>query len=91
MKPIRIGIINIAVLSALKYLIVCTILFFGVGFYTNDSSPSASYLYCFSFTAPGKLTSIMSFITPFFYIAPCWIATYCYFCIGWTAYKRLIG
>ncbi|KXN66337.1 hypothetical protein CONCODRAFT_11842 [Conidiobolus coronatus NRRL 28638] len=31
----------------------------------------------------------MLYLFPALYIIPCWIATYCYFCVGWAAYKRL--
>jgi hypothetical protein len=64
-------------------------LIFSLGFYTNDASPSVSYTYCFAFTQPSILSKVMSYLIPPLYIIPCWIATYCYFCVGWISYKRL--
>jgi hypothetical protein len=105
----RISLINISVLAALRYLIVChqlelklstwliilasaifaaTVLF-SVGFYTDDAAPSVSYMYCFFFSQPNLLSKIMLYLIPVLFIIPCWITTYCYFCVGWTANKRL--
>jgi hypothetical protein len=65
------------------------LLLFSVSFYTNDASPSVSYTYCFAFTQPSIFSKIMLYLITILVIIPCWISTYCYFCVGWAAYKRL--
>ncbi|KXN65192.1 hypothetical protein CONCODRAFT_13309 [Conidiobolus coronatus NRRL 28638] len=64
-------------------------LLFSISFYTKDASPSVSYTYCFAFTQPGIFSKVMLYLATIQVIIPCWISTYCYFCVGWAAYKRL--
>jgi hypothetical protein len=64
-------------------------IFYSIGFYTIDASPSASYFYCNTFTNKSNISTILVSFIPFFYLIPCWIATYCYFMVGWIANKRL--
>jgi hypothetical protein len=65
------------------------LIFYSLGFYTNDAAPSPSYLFCSFFTKKSGLSAVMLYFITFFYIVPCWITTYCYFMVGWTANKRL--
>jgi hypothetical protein len=55
----------------------------------HDESPNISYLTCQSFSSPGKASQVITIIIPFLYIIPCWIVTFCYFSIAWTANKQL--
>ncbi|KXN66339.1 hypothetical protein CONCODRAFT_11844 [Conidiobolus coronatus NRRL 28638] len=69
-------------------IFVATLLF-SIGFYTKDAAPSVSYMYCFFFSQPSTVSRIMLYLIPVLFIIPCWITTYCYFCVGWTANKIL--
>jgi hypothetical protein len=64
-------------------------IFYSLGLYTKDAAPSSSYLYCNIFTNSSGLSVILTYFIPFLYIIPCWITTFCYLMVGWTANKRL--
>ncbi|KXN64929.1 hypothetical protein CONCODRAFT_13673 [Conidiobolus coronatus NRRL 28638] len=62
---------------------------FTIGAIRNDSIPSNSYIMCMPFLKPGEASSIVNIAISLCFLIPCWITTYCYFAIGWTANKKL--
>ncbi|KXN64931.1 hypothetical protein CONCODRAFT_13675 [Conidiobolus coronatus NRRL 28638] len=54
-----------------------------------DSLPSSSYIMCQPFLKPGEASGVVNVAISLCFLIPCWITTYCYFAIGWTANKKL--
>jgi hypothetical protein len=55
----------------------------------QDAAHTSSWLFCTIFTFPSPILSIFIAIMPFTFLIPCWIITFCYCCIGYTANKQL--
>jgi hypothetical protein len=55
----------------------------------HQDKPSPSYLNCYAFIDPNQVNFIIGCIIPFMYLIPCWVITFCYFCIGVKVNKKL--
>jgi hypothetical protein len=66
-----------------------SIVIYTVGAANQDSKPSVSYIACQPFLNPDKSSNIISLAISLLTLIPCWITTYCYFAIGWSANKKL--
>jgi hypothetical protein len=66
----------------------CTVIYL-YGTIRKDSKPTASYIQCQPFLNPDKISSLVLIILSFCFLIPCWITTYCYLAIGWSANKKL--
>jgi hypothetical protein len=65
------------------------LMIFVYGATLHQDKPTPSYLACTAFSAPSQINFIISCITPFLFIIPSWIITFCYFCIGYKVNKQL--
>ncbi|KXN69674.1 hypothetical protein CONCODRAFT_7832 [Conidiobolus coronatus NRRL 28638] len=60
-----------------------------LGAVRKDSKPTTSYIQCQPFLNPDKTSSLILILLSFCFLIPCWITTYCYLAIGWSANKKL--
>jgi hypothetical protein len=65
------------------------IVIYMIGAIRMDSLPSNSYIMCMPFLKPDEESSVVNVIISLCFLIPCWITTYCYFAIGWSANKKL--
>jgi hypothetical protein len=65
------------------------ICFYLYSLYVLDQKPSPSYIICLSLNSQNVISKIFAAAQTFWILIPCWFNTYCYFSIGWKAYKKL--
>jgi hypothetical protein len=82
-KSMRFWLILLFVMS-----LPCIIIYM-IGAIRMDSLPTNSYIMCMPFLKPGEASSIVNVAISLCFLIPCWITTFCYFAIGWTANKKL--
>ncbi|KXN69606.1 hypothetical protein CONCODRAFT_7935 [Conidiobolus coronatus NRRL 28638] len=63
--------------------------FYLYSLYFLDQKPSPSYIICLLLNSQGVISIIFAAAQTFWILIPCWFNTYCYFAIGWKAYKKL--